>query len=144
MKRLLNKIRERLLSADKNDGFTLIELLIVVAIIAIMGTVAVRLYRGVLSDANATAAKTDLGTFSQQLEIYYLRNNNYPSTDEGLQKLIDAGLLENKKSTLLDPWEHPYQYRYPGQFSEKPEIWSYGADGAEGGEGSNKDITSWE
>ena len=144
MQKVINKIRARFLILKDNDGFTLIELLIVVAIIAIMGAVAVRLYTGVLSSTNVTAAKTDLNTFSQQLEIYYLQNNSYPSTEEGLQKLIDAGLLENKKSTLLDPWNNPYQYRYPGEFTDKPEIWSLGADGVDGGEGSNADIISWE
>ena len=141
MKNLTERIIRRL---SKNDGFTLIELLIVVAIIAIMGTLAVGLYRGVLSDTNVTAAKTDLNTFTQQLEIYNTMNGQYPANDEGLQKLIDSGLLDKKKSTLLDPWNNPYNYRFPGQFSDGPEVWSYGADGAEGGEGANADIKSWE
>jgi len=91
-----------------------------------------------------TAVKTDIGTFETALDAYYLNHNTYPTTEEGLQKLATDGLIKNKKDTLNDPWNNPYQYRYPGKFGESPEIWSFGADGVEGGEGINADILSWE
>ena len=127
-----------------NEGFTLLELMIVITIIAIIGGFAITRFTGTIDKTKVTAVKTDIGTFETALDAYYLNHNTYPATEEGLQKLIDDDLLKNKKDTLLDPWNNPYQYRYPGQYSKNPEIWSLGADGKEGGEGINADITSWE
>lgn len=127
-----------------NEGFTLLELMIVITIIAIIGGFAVTRFTSTIDKTKVTAAKTDFGTFETSLDAYYLNHNSYPSTQEGLQKLIDEGIIKNKKDSLLDPWNNPYQYRYPGEFSDAPEIWSFGADGKEGGEGINADIKSWE
>jgi len=127
-----------------NEGMTLLELLIVITIIAIIGGFAITRFTGVVDKTKVTAVKADFGTFDMALDTYYLNHNIYPATEEGLQKLISDGLLKNKKETLVDPWNNPYQYRYPGQFSDGPEIWSYGADGKDGGEGMNADIKSWE
>ena len=129
---------------ENNEGFTLLELMIVITIIAIIGGFAITRFTGTIDKTKITAVKTDFGTFETALEAYYLNYNTYPTSDEGLQKLIDAELLKNKKDTLLDPWNNPYQYRYPGQFSKSPEIWSLGADGRDGGEDMNADIKSWE
>lgn len=144
MKKIINWIKTRILLTAENDGFTLLELLIVVAIIAIMGGFAVTKLTSVLDNTKVKAADTDIKTFMMNLERYYIEHNNYPTTEEGLQKLVDTGMLEKKKGALLDPWDNPYQYRYPGQNSEGPEIWSFGADKQEGGEGINADIKSWE
>lgn len=126
------------------EGFTLLELLIVITIIAIIGGFAVSKFTGVVDKTKITAVKADFSTFDTALDTYYLNHNTYPTTEEGLQKLVTEGLLKNKKETLADPWNTPYQYRYPGQFSDGPEIWSLGADGKEGGEGMNADIKSWD
>jgi len=140
--KLIKKISERVKLVFNNDGFTLIELMIVIAILAILGAFAVNTFKGVIPNTKIQAAKTDLKSFSGVLTQYSLQNNgSYPTTEEGLQKLVTEGLL---KSKLLDPWQKPYQYRYPGQFGESPEIWSFGADGVEGGEGNDADIKSWE
>lgn len=144
MKKIFNWIKTRILLNAQNDGFTLLELLIVVAIIAIMGGFAVTKLTSVLDNTKVKAADTDIKTFMMNLERYYIEHNNYPTTEEGLQKLVDTGMLEKKKAALLDPWDNPYQYRYPGQNSEGPEIWSFGADKQEGGAGINADIKSWE
>ena len=144
----MKKIRQMLkktadiIKCDK--GMTLLELLIVITIIAIIGGFAISRFTGVVDKTKVTAAKSDFNTFETALETYYLNHNTYPTTEEGLQKLISEGLLKSKKDTLADPWNNPYQYRYPGQFSNEPEIWSFGADGKEGGEGINADIKSWE
>jgi len=127
-----------------NDGFTLLELMIVITIIAIIGGFAVSRFTGTIDKTKVTAVKTDFGTFETALDAYYLNHSSYPTTQEGLQKLIDEGLIKNKKDSLLDPWNNPYQYRYPGEYSQGPEIWSFGADGKEGGEGTNEDLKSWE
>jgi len=144
----MKSIKERIVMIKNaglgNEGFTLLELMIVITIIAIIGGFAITRFTGTIDKTKVTAVKTDIGTFETALDAYYLNHNTYPATEEGLQKLIDDDLLKNKKDTLLDPWNNPYQYRYPGQYSKNPEIWSLGADGKEGGEGINADITSWE
>ena len=127
-----------------NHGFTLLELMIVVAIIAIMAGFAVTKFTGVLDNTRVTAAKTDFKTFEFSLEAYYMKNSRYPSSEEGLQALVDEGFIQKKSDSLLDPWKNPYQYRYPGEYSDVPEIWSLGADGIEGGEGVNADIPNWD
>ena len=141
MKRLLQQIK---LITRNNEGFTLLELMIVITIIAIIGGFAVSKFTGMVDKTKITAVKTDFGTFETALDAYYLNHNSYPTTEEGLQKLVSEGLIKNKKDTLADPWNNPYNYRYPGKFSDGPEIWSYGADGKEGGEGMNADILNWE
>jgi len=138
IKQITDKIK---IIFKSDEGFTLIELMIVIAILAILGAFAVNTFKGVIPNANLTAAKTDLKNFSMILEQYNLQNGKYPATEEGLQKLVTDGML---KSKLLDPWKNPYNYRYPGKFSDSPEIWSYGADGTEGGEGMNADINNWD
>lgn len=127
-----------------NRGFTLLELMIVVAIIAIMAGFAVTRFTGVLDNTRATAVKTDFKTYEFALEAYYMKNSRYPSSEEGLQALVDDGFVQKKSDALLDPWKNPYQYRYPGEYSDSPEIWSLGADGTEGGEGANADIFNWD
>jgi general secretion pathway protein G len=127
-----------------NEGFTLIELMIVIAILAILGAFAVNTFKGVIPNAKLTAVKSNFNTFENALEAYSLNHNSYPTSEEGLQRLVSDGLIKNKKDALLDPWKNPYQYRYPGKFTDSFEIWSFGADGVEGGEGANADIKSWE
>jgi len=145
MKKIFNWIKTRILLTAQNDGFTLLELLIVVAILAILGGFAITKFTTVLDKTKVSVAKTDINNIKMMyLGRYYIENNSYPTTEEGLQKLIDAGIIEQSKDALLDPWDNPYQYRYPGQNSEGPEIWSFGADKQEGGEGINADIKSWE
>lgn len=141
LKSRLNRLKEL---TQRNDGFTLLELMIVITIIAIIGGFAVSRFTATIDKTKVTAAKTDFGTFETALDAYYLNHNAYPATEEGLQKLLDEGLIKNKKDSLLDPWNNPYQYRFPGEFSQGPEIWSFGADGKEGGEGINADLKSWE
>ncbi len=144
MKQIRERIKNLFREVSANDGFTLIEIMIVVVIISILAGSAVFIFRGSVEKTKKTAVSRDFSTFENALEAYKLYNDNYPTSEEGLQKLIDAGLLKNKKKTLLDPWNNPYQYRYPGENSETPEIWSFGADGRAGGEGVNADINSWE
>ena len=126
-----------------NQGFTFVELLIVITILAILGTLAISKFGGVVSDTKVKTAKANIRIIETPLMVYYSKYGQYPTTEEGLQKLAEAGLIKNPKEALIDPWGNPYNYRYPGLYSDEPEIWSYGADGKEGGEGENADITNW-
>ena len=125
------------------DGFTLIEIMIVVSIIALLMGVLVgpQIFKA-RKQANVSAAKMQIPRFSLSLESYKEAHGNYPTTEEGLQALVDDKLLKEKD--IKDPWGNPFQYRCPGDHDDEYDIWSYGADGKEGGEGFDADITSWD
>jgi general secretion pathway protein G len=98
------------------------------------------------------AARQDISTLSQALKLYWLDNKRYPTTEQGLQALVTkptlAPLPDNWKGggyiekLPLDPWSKPYQYLNPGLHGEI-DIFSYGADGAAGGQGVDADIGNW-
>lgn len=140
---------------NRQGGFTLIEIMVVVVIIGILiGLVAPNIL-GRVDKARVTAAKTDIATLDQALEMYRLDNHAYPSTDQGLEALIakpggepDAknwnpeGYLK-KKQLPKDPWGNAYQYVNPGQEGRAYDLYSFGADGREGGEGYDADVGNW-
>ena len=134
--RILNALEK----LKKNEGMTLIEIMIVVAIIAILlGLVTPNLMNR-LKQANVVAAKQGINVLKLALQDYALLNNgSYP---EDLETLANEGLLKAKD--LRDPWGNPYQYVSPGEHDWEYDIYSYGADGKEGGEGLDADIVSWE
>lgn len=133
----------------KNRGITLIELLVVMVIIAMFATiVGQRLFRNV-EKARQTTAKAQINEFESVLDAYKLDVGRYPSTEEGLQSLrAKPGNADRwdgpylKKDVPMDPWQHPYVYRFPGQHGEY-DLYSFGADGQEGGDGDNADVTNW-
>jgi general secretion pathway protein G len=83
--------------------------------------------------------------------MYRLDVGRYPATDEGLNALVEApgtakiwnGPYLRKKKMPLDPWNNPYHYAAPGQHG-KFDVYTLGADNAEGGDGENADVKSWE
>jgi general secretion pathway protein G len=133
----------------RESGITLIELMVVMVIIAMFAAiVGQRLFRNV-DKAKQSAAKTQIQEFESVLDLYRLDVGRYPTTEEGLAALqTRPSSVENwdgpymKKDVPLDQWSHPYIYRSPGQHGDF-DLLSYGADGAEGGEGSNADIVNW-
>ncbi len=134
-----------------NRGFTLIELMVVMIIIALLaGFVAPKFFKRV-DESRRTAAKNQISAFESALDMFYIDTGRYPTTEEGLTALVKKP--ENaknwkgpylKKAIPKDPWGNDYVYKCPGQDGRDYDIISYGADGAEGGEGNNADITSWE
>jgi general secretion pathway protein G len=130
-------------------GMTLIEILVVLVLLAVIMSVVAGNYIGRGEKAKADAAKIEIGQISQTLDLYKLEVGRYPTTQEGLQALITApagvtnwnGPYWKKSSVPKDPWGTEYKYQSPA--SNAPyEIISLGADGKEGGEGANKDISS--
>jgi len=134
-------------------GFTLIEIMVVVAILGILAALVVPKIMGRPDEARIVAAKQDIASIRQALNLYRLDNVRYPTTEQGLQALVEkptsgpipgnwkaGGYLERLPN---DPWGTPYQYLNPGLRGEV-DIFSLGADGAPGGEGNNADIGSWE
>ena len=133
-------------------GFTLIEIMVVVVIIGLLAAVILPNIFSNLSKAQITKAKSDIQAIEGGLTMYKLDNYKYPSTDLGLNALVqrpndptvrnwrDGGYL---KRVSNDPWGNPYQYVFPGTRGQEFDLYSFGADGQEGGEGENADIGNW-
>jgi len=129
-------------------GFTLIEIMVALAIIGVLGALIVP---GVLENAEkakGTAARADVSNIMQALKLYRLDNQRYPTADQGLQALIAKPTSGpqplNWKPYLeklpTDPWGNAYQYVNPG-VKGPVDVFSFGADGQEG---KDADLGSWE
>lgn len=130
-------------------GFTLIELLIVLVIIGLLASlVGPTLYQKI-KPAKQSIAKVQINHFSTALDSFFIDMGRYPTTEEGLEVLVEP--IEGdqwdgpymKKSIPSDPWGKPYYYKSPGRYGDY-EVFSLGADGKEGGEDEDEDVTSWE
>jgi len=134
-------------TSRKIRGFTLIEILVVVVIIGILGALIVPNVVGRGDQARLTAARNDLRAVANALDMYKLDNFQYPSTDQGLEALVTmpSGFPEPKNynpdgylgKAPVDPWGQPLVYLSEGN---RFELYSLGADGAEGGEGYAADL----
>jgi len=114
-------------------AFSLIEIMVVVVILGLLASAVVLTVDGYMDTAKINRAKSDISTIVSAIEIYKLNTGRIPTMDEGLDKL--------PLKTRLDPWGRRYQYRTPGQV-EPYEVFTFGADGVEGGTGIKADINS--
>jgi general secretion pathway protein G len=135
----------------RSAGFTLIELLVVLAIIGLLaGLVGPQVIKH-LGESKSKAAHIQIEELASALDMYRIDNGHFPTTEQGLDVLIEAppnaanwnGPYLRKKKVPLDPWNQPYHYVAPGQH-DKYDLFTWGADNTESGDGEDKDVTSWE
>ena len=133
-------------------GFTLVELMVVIVIIGLLATMVMINVMPSQDRAMVEKARADVSVLEQAMETYRLDNLVYPTTEQGLAALVQApaGLARPERYRQggyvrrlpEDPWGNAYQYRRPGRQAAF-DVYSFGADGAEGGEGENSDIGNW-
>ncbi|EMP56765.1 general secretion pathway protein G [Marinobacter santoriniensis NKSG1] len=138
---------------SRSQGFTLIEIMVVMVILGLLVAIVAPNIMGRSDEAKVTIAKTQLKNIQSALDLYRLDNSQYPSTQQGLEALVSkpSGSPEPKnwnpegymKNVPEDPWGNEFQYVSPG--TEGPyDLYSYGSDGQEGGEGDAADLSVWQ
>ena len=136
-------------SRGRTAGFTLLELLVVMVIIGLLVGYVGPKYFAQVGKSEIKAAKAQINAFEKSLDQYRLDTGHYPTTEQGLNAIVEKPANEPKwqgpylsKAVPSDPWGNPYQYLLPGQHGEY-DLWSFGKDGQPGGSGEAADVTNW-
>lgn len=139
----------------KRTGFTLVEIMVVVVIIGLLAAVVGPRLMGQSDEARVTSTRVQIQNIVQALELFHLHNGFFPTTNQGLQALIEKPTMPpeprnypkggylNAKSLPKDAWGNDFHYLCPGERGEFDVI-SYGRDGREGGTELDADITNWD
>ena len=134
----------------RQAGFTLIEIMVVMVIIGLLMALVGPNLIGRSEKAKVQAAAMQIERLGTVLDTFRLDVGRYPTTQEGLQVLVQRPMGVDRwdgpylnKGVPKDPWDRPYIYRSPGEAGRPYDLYSLGADGAPGGTDNNRDITSW-
>ena len=134
----------------RQAGFTLIEIMVVMVIIGLLMALVGPNLIGRSEKAKSQAAAMQIERLGTVLDTFRLDVGRYPTTQEGLQVLVQRPMGIDRwdgpyinKGVPKDPWDRPYIYRSPGEAGRPYDLYSLGADGAPGGTDNNRDITSW-
>ncbi len=141
----------KLKKISSQSGFTLLELLVVLGIIALLAGIVGPQVMKHMGASKTKTARVQIEDLSAALDMYRLDVGRYPKTDQGLLALVEKptaakrwnGPYLRKTKVPQDPWLLDYKYQSPGSHG-KFDLYSYGADEKEGGEGEDQDINSWE
>ena len=129
------------------------EILVVLVILGLLVSVVAPTVLNQADDARVKKVYADFANIETALKLYRLDNFVYPSTEQGLEGLVnpsgldpvprnfkDGGYLDRMP---VDPWGRPYLYLSPGENGEF-DLYSLGADGLSGGEKQNADLGNWD
>ncbi len=140
------------MKAKVNAGFSLVEILVVLVIMGLLISVVAPTVLNRADEARVQKAQADFKAIETALKIYRLDNYVYPTTEQGLEALVQASTLDPEPRNFkeggyleevpLDPWGRPYLYLSPGEHGEV-DIYTLGADGLSGGEDQATDIGNW-
>ncbi|OGV25362.1 MAG: type II secretion system protein GspG [Legionellales bacterium RIFCSPHIGHO2_12_FULL_37_14] len=136
---------------NKQQGFSLIEIMVVIVILGILASLVVPKIMSRPEEARIVKVKQDILSIQNALDLYKLDNGDYPTTDQGLNALVQkptndpipSNWQAYLKELPIDPWGRPYLYLYPGQHGED-DIFTYGPTGQAGGTGKNATIGNWD
>lgn len=131
------------------SGFTLIEILVVITIIGLVMAFAANRIFGQGDEAKSRLSKAQIAEIGGKLDLLKLDVGRYPSTSEGLKALLQnpggmnnwTGPYVQKEEQIKDPWSRDFVYTSPGQRGAY-DLVSLGADGKEGGDGPNRDVSN--
>jgi general secretion pathway protein G len=129
-------------------SFTLVEMLVVVTIIALIAGLVLPNVMGGLEKSKRDTAKAQIKVLDDAVLSYYLDMKEHPRTLNDLVKSSGSSAKWNGpylKSAAIpkDPWGNEYYFDHPGQDGRGYDIYSYGRDGASGGQKNDADIGSW-
>ena len=126
-------------SKKPQRGFSLIEVMVVLVIIALLSSIIGINVKSHIDSGRRKKARADIAIMANQVKLFYANNGRYPTTSEGLGALVPEYIDTLSK----DPWQRDYQYEFPGR-SGPFDIICFGADGREGGDEGDADITNWD
>ncbi|MFK7821661.1 MAG: type II secretion system major pseudopilin GspG [Planctomycetaceae bacterium] len=132
---------------QKRSGFSLVELIVVMVIIGMLASIVTLATRRYLISAKQTTARAEISKMVEAIDSFYAENGRYPTNEEGLDVLanpLDGSGDGYLKKVNKDPWKRDYEYNSPGRDNLAYEVLCLGGDGREGGEGEDKDITSYD
>jgi general secretion pathway protein G len=140
------------MKAVRQGGFSLVEILVVLVIMGLLISVVAPTVLNQADDARVKKVYADFKAIETALKIYRLDNYVYPTSEQGLEALVEASTLDPEPRNFkkggylsevpLDPWGRPYLYLSPGENGEF-DLYTLGADGLSGGEGQNTDLGNW-
>ena len=132
-------------------GFTLIEIMVVLVILGLLAAIVVPAVMDRPDQAREIRVAQDIRALESALKMYRLDNFGFPSQSQGLEALLEQpsgaknwrGPYIETTSLPKDPWGNPYRYANPGKHGKKIDVFTFGANNAEGGEGADADIGNW-
>lgn len=132
------------------EGFTLLELMVVLVILALLASIVAPRVTHYLSHAKIETAKLQVNALGQAVDEFHLDTGRFPTDSEGLKALIVApantpswdGPYVKKQESLIDPWGHPYLYRYPGQHG-RFDVYTLNPNAKPGSTANAQEIGNW-